>query len=179
MIHKAWCSIEEVPYYFSGSSIKFQGHSGWKIDDMNSIWVRLLCRSQLSNPSDLPGQGHSSNFKVTRHKKWSILTQIERFWTVTPVLYSPMALKWCTKLDIVQKRCPIVFPGHPTNWRLHRPKNWFESNFSKLTGLVTAIKSLRLALFNIFCSGKAVNLITHSHKTKNHLFWPRLGVAGL
>ena len=28
MMHKAWCSIEEVPYYFSGSSIKFQGHTG-------------------------------------------------------------------------------------------------------------------------------------------------------
>ena len=25
-----------------GSSIKFQGHRGWKIDDLNSVWVRLL-----------------------------------------------------------------------------------------------------------------------------------------
>ena len=54
MMHKAWCSIEEVPYYFSGSSIKLRGHMGWKIDDSNQIWVRLLGRSQLSNPSDLP-----------------------------------------------------------------------------------------------------------------------------
>ena len=38
----------------SGSSIKFRGHTGWKIDDSNPIWVRLLGRSQLSNPSDLP-----------------------------------------------------------------------------------------------------------------------------
>ena len=53
-MHKTWYSIEEVPYYFSGSSIKFQGHTGWKIDDLNPIWVRLLGRSQLSNPSDLP-----------------------------------------------------------------------------------------------------------------------------
>ena len=29
-MHKAWCSIEEVPYYFFRSSIKFQGHAGWK-----------------------------------------------------------------------------------------------------------------------------------------------------
>ena len=43
-----------MPYYFSGSSIKFQGHTGWKIDDLNPIWVRLLGRSQLSNSSDLP-----------------------------------------------------------------------------------------------------------------------------
>ena len=27
MIHKAWCCIEDVPYYFLGSSIKFQGHT--------------------------------------------------------------------------------------------------------------------------------------------------------
>ena len=30
MMHKAWFSIEDVPYYFSRSSIKFQGHTGWK-----------------------------------------------------------------------------------------------------------------------------------------------------
>ena len=37
-----------------GSSNKYQGHTGWKIDDINPVWVRLLGRSQLSNPSDLP-----------------------------------------------------------------------------------------------------------------------------
>ena len=37
MVHKAWYSIEEVPYYFSRSSIKFQGHMGWKIDD----WIKF------------------------------------------------------------------------------------------------------------------------------------------
>ena len=26
MMHKAWCSTEEVPYNFFSSSIKFQGH---------------------------------------------------------------------------------------------------------------------------------------------------------
>ena len=31
MMHKASCSIEEVPYCFPGSSIKFQGHTGHKI----------------------------------------------------------------------------------------------------------------------------------------------------
>ena len=54
MIHNAWRSIEEVPYCFSRSSIKLQGHKGWQIDDLNPIWVSLLGRSQLSNPSDLP-----------------------------------------------------------------------------------------------------------------------------
>ena len=53
-MHKAWCNVEEVPYNFSRSSIRFQGHTGWKIDDLNPIWVRLLGQSQLSNPSVLP-----------------------------------------------------------------------------------------------------------------------------
>ena len=50
MMHKVWCSIEEVPYYFLGSSIKFRGHTGWKIDNLNRIWVRLLagCSYQIS-----------------------------------------------------------------------------------------------------------------------------------
>ena len=30
---------------------------------------------------------------------------------------SPMALKWFTKLNVVLKRCPIVFHGHPSNSR--------------------------------------------------------------
>ena len=29
-MHKAWCSMEDVPCHFSTSSIKFQGHTGWK-----------------------------------------------------------------------------------------------------------------------------------------------------
>ena len=33
---------------------QISSHTGWKIDDLNPIWVRLLGRSQLSNPSDLP-----------------------------------------------------------------------------------------------------------------------------
>ena len=54
MIHRAWGSIEEVPYGFSRSSIKFQGHTGRKIDDLIPIWLRLLGWPQLSNPTDLP-----------------------------------------------------------------------------------------------------------------------------
>ena len=31
MMHKAWSSIEEMPYFFSKSSVKFQGHTAKKI----------------------------------------------------------------------------------------------------------------------------------------------------
>ena len=53
-MHKTWCSLEEVCYCILRTSIWYLGHTGWKINDLNPIWVRLLGRSQLSNPSDLP-----------------------------------------------------------------------------------------------------------------------------
>ena len=39
MMHNAWCRIEKVPCCFPRSSIKFQGHTGWKIDDLNPNFV--------------------------------------------------------------------------------------------------------------------------------------------
>ena len=41
MMHKAWCSREEVPYCISGSSIKFQGHTGWKIGNLKPILSKI------------------------------------------------------------------------------------------------------------------------------------------
>ena len=41
MMHKAWCRTEEVPYCFSRSSIKFEGHMNWKIDDLNPILSKI------------------------------------------------------------------------------------------------------------------------------------------
>ena len=66
---QAWSCLKEVPYCFSRSSVKFQGHTA---------------------------------------KKSSILTQIRRFRTLTQIrrfrtnssLNSPMAMKWCTKLEM-------------------------------------------------------------------------------
>ena len=54
MLHTAWHNIDKVPYCFSRSSFKFRGLAGWKINDFNQIWLRLLGWSQLSNPSDRP-----------------------------------------------------------------------------------------------------------------------------
>ena len=36
------------------------------------------------------------------------------------ILNSPMATKWCTKLEVALKRCPIVFQGHPSNFKVTR-----------------------------------------------------------
>ena len=34
-MHKAWSSMEEVPYCFLRSSVKYQGHTGQKIVDFD------------------------------------------------------------------------------------------------------------------------------------------------
>ena len=83
MMHKAWSSIEEVPYCFSRSSVKFQGYTALKIVDFDPNWAFPDC-----NPS----------------------------------FNSPMAMKCCTKLETAKKRCPIVFQGHPSNFKVTRDK---------------------------------------------------------
>ena len=61
MMHKAWSYIEEVPYCFSMSYIKLQGHTIKKIVDFDLNWAFPDCNSSLN---------------------------------------SPMATKWCTKLEV-------------------------------------------------------------------------------
>ena len=83
MMHKAWSSIEEVPYCFSRSSVKFQGHIALKFVEFDSNWAFPDCNSSLN---------------------------------------SPMAMKCCTKLETAKKRCPIVFQGHSSNFKVTRDK---------------------------------------------------------
>ena len=83
MMHKAWSSIEEVPYCFSRSSIKFQGDIALKIVEYDSNWAFPDCNSSLN---------------------------------------SPMAMKCCTKLETPKKRCPIVFQGHLSNFKVTQDK---------------------------------------------------------
>ena len=79
MIHKAWSGIEEVPYCFSKSYVKLQGHTALKIVEFDPNWAFPDYNSRLN---------------------------------------SPMAMKCCTKLEKAKERCPIVFQGHPSNFKV-------------------------------------------------------------
>ena len=83
MMHRARSSIVEVPYCFSRSSVKFQGHTALKIVEFDPKWVFPDCNSSLN---------------------------------------SPMAMKCCTKLETAKERCPIVFQGHPSSFKVTRYK---------------------------------------------------------
>ena len=83
MMHRAWSSIVEVPYCFSRSYVKFQGHTALKIVEFDPNWAFPDCNSSLN---------------------------------------SPMAMKCCTKLETAKERCPFVFQGHPSNFKVTRYK---------------------------------------------------------
>ena len=60
-------------------------------------------------------------FKVIRHDatRDKKIADFDRNWgfpDCNSSLISPMDLKWCTKLDILLKRCAIVLRGHPSNF---------------------------------------------------------------
>ena len=97
MMHRPWSSIVEVPYCFSRSNVKFQGHTAlkivkfyrnWAFLDSNSILNSLMvmkCCTKLETTKErcpIVFQSHPSNFKVTRDKTSSLLTRIGRFRTI-------------------------------------------------------------------------------------------------
>ena len=50
MMHKAWSSIEEVPYCFWRSSVKFQGHTALKSVKFDLDWAFPDSNSSLNSP---------------------------------------------------------------------------------------------------------------------------------
>ena len=137
-MHKAWSSIEEVPYCFSRSSVNFQGHTGQKNIDFVPNWVFPDCNSSLNSLMAMKRntkleailkrcpivfQGHPSNFKVTRYKKLPILIQIVYFRTVTPVYIHPwlwndaQSLMWNRRGVLLFPSSSIKFQGN-TGWKM-------------------------------------------------------------
>ena len=50
ILHIAWCCLGEVPYCFSRSSVKFQGHTALKIAEFDPDWAFPDCNSSLNSP---------------------------------------------------------------------------------------------------------------------------------
>ena len=124
MMHKDWSIIEEVPYYFLRSSAKFQGHKGQislilsGIERFRTVtpdgfeiiykaWSSIEEVPYCLSRSSIKFQGDTGQKVANLDPNWAFLD-------CNCSLNSPMGLEWCTKLDVVQKRCPIVFRGHPS-----------------------------------------------------------------
>ena len=76
-----------------------------------------------------------SKVKVT-----GVIIQLSRFRIVNSNLSSPMATKWCTKLEVAKKRCPIVFQGHPSN---------FKVTWDKKSQILTRIECFQTVNFSL------------------------------
>ena len=121
---KAWCCVKEVPYCFSRWSVKFQGHTGQK---NRQFWPKLvvsglLLQFEFTNGYEKMQKAWGSIEEVPYcFSRWSVKFQghtgqkIADFypnWAFPDCNFSLnllMAIKWCTKLEAIQKRCPIVF----------------------------------------------------------------------
>ena len=64
-----------------------------------------------------PCKRSRSKVKVTEVK-----THLSLFLDCNCSLNSHMMMKWCKKLDVAKERCPIVFQGHPPNFKFTRDK---------------------------------------------------------
>ena len=118
MIHKAWCYLGEVPFCISRSSIKFQGHTAPKMVDFDTqivtpIWIHQWIQNHTQ--SIIEEVSYSRFFKVNH---WILRSHIGAFPDCNSSLNSLMAMKWCTKLEEAEKRCPIVFQGYPSNLKV-------------------------------------------------------------
>ena len=88
----------------------FQMHSyEWKC--INFIGEVSYCFSR----SYVKFQGHTALKIVEFDPNWP-------FPYCNSSLNSPMAMKCCTKLETAKERCPIVFQGHPSNFKVTRDK---------------------------------------------------------
>ena len=123
-------------------------------------------------------QNHSSNFKVTWLKKKSILTQIWRFRTVTITsLNSPMATKWCAKLEAAQKRCPIVFSRSSVKLQSHTAEKIVNFEFFQTVTPVwihwwiwNDAQSLMWYSRGVLSSIEIIHQISRSHGLNNRRF---------
>ena len=137
MMHKAWSRIEEAPYCFLRSYVKLQGHTAKKSSTLTQIgrfrtvtpvWIHQWLRNdaQIFNSTEevshcfsksyVELQGHTAKKIIDFDPNWA-------FPDCNSSLNSPMATKWCTKLEVALKRCPVVFQGHTSNCKVTRLKN--------------------------------------------------------
>ena len=146
MMHRAWSSIVEVPYCFSRSYVKFQGHTALKIvkfdpngafPDSNSSLnspMAMKCCTKLETAKErcpIVFQGHPSNFNVTRDKTSLILTQIGRFRTIgRSQLSNPSDLPcslWSQKCEPCSRS--MFLSKWPDNWIFLPHQVWFRGAF--------------------------------------------------
>ena len=114
MMRKAWNRIEGVPYCFSKSSVKFQGHTGQKNTFLYPNWAFPGCKSSLNPPMvtkwytklevawRVPYCFSMSSVKFHGHMGQK-LADFDLNWVFSDCnasFDSLMAIGWCKKLEV-------------------------------------------------------------------------------
>ena len=148
MMHRPWSSIVEVPYCFSRSNVKFQGHTALKIfkfyrnwafldsnSSLNSLMVMKCCTKLETAKERCPivFQSHPSNFKVTRDKTSPLLTRIGRFRTIGRSQLSHPS-------DLPCSGSSVKFLGHKSKKIVDFDPNWAFPDFNLSFNLLMALK---------------------------------------
>ena len=82
---------------------------------MHKAWGSIEEVPSCFSRSSVKLQGHIALKIVEFYSNWA-------FPDCNSSLNLPMAMKCCTKLETAKKRCPIVFQGHPSNFKVTRDK---------------------------------------------------------
>ena len=131
-MHKTWCCLGEVPYWFSRSSIKFQGQAAKKSSILTQIecfrtvtpvWIHQCFETMhkaWSSTKDVPYCFSRSSVKFQGHARQKII-DFDPNWAFPDCnssLNTLMAMKWCTKLEAEYKTCPVVFQGRLSDFKV-------------------------------------------------------------
>ena len=82
---------------------------------MHRAWSSIVEVPYCFARSYVKFQGHTALKIVEFDPNWA-------FPDSNSSLNSPMAMTCCTKLETAKERCPIVFQGHPSNFKVTRDK---------------------------------------------------------
>ena len=93
--------------------LQFGITDGYKM--MHKAWSSIEDVPHCFSRSSVKFQGHTALKIFEFDPNWA-------FPDCNSSLNSQMAMKCCTKLETAKERCPIVFQGHPSNFKVTRDK---------------------------------------------------------
>ena len=168
MMHKAWSNIEEVPYCFSRSSVKFQGHTALKIVELPIVFSCDQAALQMV-------------FSVRLSVCPSVRPSVTPFWLCSP---HRIIMKFSGVITNDKSKVHAKGQGQRSKVKVTEVTTQL-NRFRTVTPVWILIwwwndaYSLMLLRRGALLFFKVIRQISRSHGSKNRQIWPRLGVSGL
>ena len=197
MMHIPWCCLGEVPYCFSRSSVKFQGHAAKKssiltqvgrFGTVTPVWIHQWLRNDAQS-LHCHRKGALLFLAATKQLyEWSFPSVCPSVClSVTP--FSPCShhriiMKFSGVITMVRSDVHAKGQGQRSKVKVTEVNTQL-SGFRTLTPVWIQIwqwnhthswKQHRRGALLFF---KVIPQISRSHGSKNRRIWPRLGVSGL